>query len=172
MALERLEKRFRLTAPLALMVFFFFVGFLDVPVPRIGILRPNLLLMAVYYWSVNRPTMVPPGLCFFAGLLMDILAGTPLGINALTLVAVQWVVSDQRRFLMAQPYTTVWAGFGFVAAAAALLQWALHGLASWQWLPLSTAGIALAVNLLLFPLVTLLLVAVHRILPVAARSVP
>ena len=172
MRFGKLENAFRLSVPLLLFAAFLLAGFVALPVADADMARPHLVLMAVYYWSIYRPTLVPPALCFAAGLAIDILSGGPLGPNALLLTAAQWIVSDQRRYLMSQPYTTLWAGFGFVAGAAAALQWALHSLLAGRVLPPLPAAVGAGVDLLLFPAVTLLLVLVHRLLPVASRSIP
>lgn len=146
---------------------------LSLPLPYAGSVRPCLVLMAVYYWSIFRPTLVPPVLCFAAGLLMDILSGIPLGVNALVLVAVQWVVRGQRRFLMAQPYKVLWAVFGLVVVLASGLTWLLFGIMQRSWAPLPPLAGTIAASFLLFPLVSWILIFVHRILPaVASRAYP
>lgn len=166
---KKIENSLRLSVPLLLFGFLILFSFVSLPVPHIGAIRPYLALMAVYYWSVYRPRLVPPGFCFAAGLLMDILSGGPLGINALILVAVQWVVRGQRRFLMGQSYTTIWAVFAVILVLAALTQWGLYGLAHMAWPPLLPVAVSVALSLFLFPFVSYLFVLTHRILPVASR---
>ena len=161
----------RLAVPQVLLLVLLLLNLMALPLPYAGMVKPALVMMAVYYWAIYRPTLVPPWLCFMTGLLMDIISGMPPGLNALILVAVQWLVRDQRRFLMGQPYITIWAVFGFVMTAAALLQWVLFGLAQ-GWAPLLPVAAAVLLSLFLFPIVTLLLVFTHRLLPVASRSYP
>ena len=167
---KRIENAARLAVPQILLLLFVLLGFVPLPLPQIGAVRPLLVLMAVYYWSIYRPTLVPPALCFGVGLVMDILSGGALGLNALVLVAVQWIVRSQRRFLMGQPYAAIWAVFAVIVVLAAVALWGLYGLVHLHWTPfLPVVGAAL-LSLLLFPFVTLLFVAVHRILPVASRA--
>ncbi len=97
---RKIQSTARLAIPLILLGLMILLGLLSLPVPYAGSARPALVLMAVYYWAIYRPTLVPPFLCFAAGLLTDILSGMPLGLNALVLVIVQWIVRSQRRFLM------------------------------------------------------------------------
>lgn len=170
MAARKFENALRLSVPHILMLVFLFAGFIAVPGPHASVIKPSFILMTVYYWSIYRPTLVPPVLCFFLGLTMDILSGAPLGLNALTLVVVQWVVSDQRRFLMGQLYITLWGVFGFIAALSFLLQWGLYGLTSQVWPSLMPLGIVLAANMLIFPFVSMILFLAHRVLPVASRA--
>lgn len=163
----------RLAAPQALLLALLLLSVLALPLPYAGSVRPCLVLMAVYYWSIYRPTLVPPFLCFGAGLLMDILSGMPMGANALVLVAVQWIVRSQRRFLMAQPYKVLWALFGLVTVLACGIIWALFGALNRKWMPLPPLGGTIVASVLLFPLVSRLLIFVHRMLPaVASRAYP
>lgn len=158
--------------PLLLILFLLLCSVLPVPIPYTGVVKPHLLLMAVYYWSVYRPTLVPPFLCFALGLALDIVSGAPAGINAFTLVAARWTVSSQRRFLMGQPYVTLWAVFALVNILAALAQYLLFALVFRQWPPFPPAAFSVLAGIFLFPPVTLLLVLNHRILPVASGAQP
>ena len=169
---KNIQSMARLAVPQVLLALMLVLGVLKLPLPYVGSGRPSLVLMAVYYWAIYRPTLVPPVLCFIVGLLMDALSGMPLGMNALVLVAVQWIVRGQRRFLMGQPYTVLWALFGLVAVMAAGVTWGLYGLLHLRWTPLLPLAGTIVINLLLFPAVTLLLIFVHRLLPVASRSYP
>jgi rod shape-determining protein MreD len=159
----------RLMVPQLLLCALFLLNLMSLPLPYVGAIKPMLVMMAVYYWAINRPTLVPPVLCFVMGLLMDILSGMPPGLNAFLLVAVQWLVRDQRRFLMGQPFITLWALFGLVALGAALLQWMLFGIVQ-GWAPLLPVATTVGLSLFLFPFVTLLLVGSHRLLPAPARA--
>ena len=156
--------------PHILLLFLLLLSFVSLPLPYLGASRPCLVLIFVYYWSIYRPTLVPPVLCFALGIAMDILSGGPLGLNALVLVAVQWVVRGQRRFLMGQPYTTTWAVFTVILVFSALAQWGLYGLAHMQWPLLTPVAGSVALSLLLFPFITFIFVMIHRILPVASRT--
>ena len=167
---KKIDNALRLAVPQVLLLFLLLLSFVSLPLPHVGVTRPYLVLMAVYYWSVYRPTLVPPVLCFVVGIVMDIISGGPLGLNALVLVIVQWIVRGQRRFLMGQPYTTTWAVFAVIVLISAVAQWGLYGLAQMQWpLFMPVAG-SIFLSLLLFPFITLLFVIIHRILPVASRS--
>jgi len=166
------ENGLRLLAPALLLVVLFLLSVTALPVPRFGPVKPALLLMAIYYWSIYRPTITPPWLCFSIGLLLDFVSGLPLGVNAIVLTLVQMIVRDQRRFLMGQPYITIWAVFSLVVALAAALQWALYGLVNFHWAPPMPIMMNLIASVFLFPAVTLLLILVHRVLPTVQKNYP
>ena len=55
------------------------------------LLRPEWVLIAVFYWSIERPDRVPMIFVWLLGLVLDVLQGSPLGINGLCLAAVVFV---------------------------------------------------------------------------------
>lgn len=162
----------RLAVPQVLLLALLLLNLIPLPIPYVGAVKPMFVMMAVYYWSINRPTLMPPWLCFAAGFIMDVMTGMPPGVNAFILVALQWLVRDQRRFLMGQPYIAIWAVFGLIMGATAFLEWLAFGLVL-GWTPALPVAAAVLLTFFLFPLVTMLLVAAHRILPVtSSRAYP
>jgi rod shape-determining protein MreD len=166
------ENVIRLLAPVGLLAALFLISVVALPFPRIGQIQPAFILMAVYYWSIYRPTLMPPWVCFFIGLLLDFICGQTLGVNAIIFTLVQWIVRDQRKFLMGQPYVTIWFVFALVAGLSLSLQWTLYGLVDMQWAPLPPVILSMMATFLLFPVVTLFLILVHRVLPSIQKAYP
>jgi rod shape-determining protein MreD len=156
-----IENGLRLLAPASLLFAMFMLSVSALPLP----VKPLWLLMLVYYWSIYRPAIMPPWLCFVTGLLFDFISGLPLGGNAAIFTLVQMIVRDQRRFLMGQPYVTIWAVFSLVATLTLFTQWSLYGLVSNGFAPITPVAVSLLATIAVFPLVTLLLIIVHRVLP-------
>ncbi len=169
-SVKGLENALRLSVPLLFLAGLFVLSVVSLPLPDIGVARPGLLVMAVYYWSVYRPTLMPPYLCFMAGLLLDFLIGLPLGVNAVILTLVQWIVRDQRRFLMGQAYIVIWLVFALVAFTTQFMQWGMYGLVHMQWAPVLPQILAAVATTLLFPVVTLFLILIHRVLPAVQKA--
>lgn len=71
---------------------------LPISVPLLSTASPALPLMAVFYWSVNRPDLLTALTAFFLGLLQDLLTGLPLGVSSLVLLLVQTGSASQGRF--------------------------------------------------------------------------
>jgi len=113
--------------------------------------RPAFLLMAVYHWAVFRPRTLPPVGAFLAGLLLDLLTAGPLGLNALTLVAVQWFTKTQRRFLVGQSFLVLWLCFFLMSFAAYGFQWAMFSLFSLTLSPVRPMLAGAVVTGLFFP---------------------
>lgn len=165
-----IENGFRLLVPVGLLALLFLLSVTALPLPKVGPVKPALILMAVYYWSIYRPTLMPPSLCFLIGLTLDILSFLPLGVNAIVFTLVQLIVRDQRKFLMGQAYITIWAVFAFVAFGSSTLQWLLYGWVNDQLAPALPVLISVAATVLLFPVVTIFLILTHRILPEPSKK--
>lgn len=93
--------------------------------PGFAGIAPMLPLMGVYYWAIYRPDLLPAWAAFLVGLLYDVIAGTPLGVNALVLLLVQGTAASQRKFFLGKSFVVTWWAFGLLAAGAAGLTWML-----------------------------------------------
>jgi len=121
--LQRLDTLARDLVPGLLSLALLLVSAVPVPIPGYRVVAPSLLLMAVYHWTIYRPTLLPPPAVFLLGLGYDILAGTPFGLSALTLLLVHTLVTTQRRFFLGKVFPIVWWGFALVAVATFLFLW-------------------------------------------------
>src|SRR5688572_30014044 len=131
---ERIGWGARVLMAQMLTLLLFTLNLVSFSLPYAGEMRPFFLLMAIYYWAIYRPTLLPPVAAFTLGLLLDVLSDFPLGLNAILLLAVQLIVRRNRLFLMGQPYGMVWMGFGLTCITVAGAQWAFFALMS-QGLP-------------------------------------
>ncbi len=130
----------------------------------LGMIRPVFILIAIYYWSITRPDMLPPLATFVTGIVFDLLCGYPLGMTALTLVAVQWAMRLQRKFLSGQPFRVIWAGMGLVALGAGFVQWLLFSIFYGDIVPLLPVLASVIVTVAVFPLFVPLLAKFNKML--------
>jgi rod shape-determining protein MreD len=93
-----------------------------VPLPfPLDVLRPDFLVLVVFYWSILAPRVGGLGLAFVAGLALDLLHGIVLGQHAfaLTLMAA-WATQVRLRvrvFSLLQQSLTIFAfliGYQFI----------------------------------------------------------
>jgi rod shape-determining protein MreD len=62
------------------------LAFAVIPLPQVlDALRPDLLVLVVFYWSIESPRAGGLTLAFFAGLALDVINGVVLGQHALAL---------------------------------------------------------------------------------------
>ena len=97
----------------------FFVAYLlaIVPFPDWAMsYRPQWVVMVVIYWGMALPYRVGIGFAWIAGLLMDILEGSLLGLNALTFAIIAYITLSlhqrMRMFSSAQQSIVVLALIG------------------------------------------------------------
>lgn len=162
---ERFDAGARKVLPYSLMALLLILNSVSVPLAVAVDLKPPFFLMGLYYWAIYRPTLIPPWMAFSTGILADLVGGLPLGLNAVVFVLVDWLVTDQRRFLMGQSFIMVWVGYFFVSVFALHLQWLIFGLVNLSWLPVRPLWFSLLLGMALFPLVCVTLHWTHKILP-------
>jgi len=133
----------------------------------LGEVRPFFMLMAVYYWTIFRPSLLPLLATFIIGIILDLLFNWPLGMNAIVLVMAQALTLRQRKFLLSQLFLVIWAGFAFIALGAGAAQWALFSLFNLTLISVKPMLVSSVLSALLFPLMVLPLAMLHKAL--AAR---
>jgi rod shape-determining protein MreD len=165
---ERVEAGARKALPYGLLAALFFLSTISVPYITTDLKAP-FFLMGLYYWSIYRPTLIPPWMAFAAGIICDFITGMPLGLNACIFVLAQWLVSDQRRFLMGQSFIMLWFGFLLLSLLTGLMQWMILGLVGAAWPSLTPLWFSIGLGFALFPVVCIILHWTHKALPVPSR---
>jgi len=89
---------------------------------------PHFTLILVYYWSIHRPSLVPPLGVAALGLFQDLLWGGPPGLNMLVLLTAQSVLSNQQALFTRRSFAVGWAAFVSVAAIATAVSWIVASL--------------------------------------------
>jgi rod shape-determining protein MreD len=126
----RLDQFARQLFPFALTIALLLVSLVPLRLPAYSSVTPSFMVMAVYFWTLYRPDLMPLSAVFVIGLLQDLLTGGILGVSPLVLLTLSVATSSQRRFLSGGLFVTVWAGFVVNAAGAAILAWLLNTLAA------------------------------------------
>ena len=122
---HRLDVLARRLLPFAMTVVLVMLSVMPLRVPGFGAVAPMLALMAVYYWAIFRPDLLPAAAVFAIGLFQDILGGMPLGVYTLTLLLVYGIVSSQRRFFLGKSFLVMWWGFMLIALGTAAVTWVI-----------------------------------------------
>ncbi len=126
----------------------------------LGWLRPNWLILVVFFWVVELPHRVGLIAIWCFGLLVDVLYADPLGLNGFVLAAVTYVA--WRFFERLRMYSVLQqAGLVFLLTLAAeVLRIFVVGLGSerdWQW-PVLVIPV---MSMIFWPLVFLILLRVR-----------
>lgn len=132
--------------------------------PAFVVTTPYFTLMAVYFWTLYRPDLLPFPVVFAAGLLLDMLEGAPLGISSLVLLLAYAMVLSQREQLAMRRFTVVWVGFLAVAAGAAGVQWGVVSLFYGMVLDVRAFLFQGVLTVAVYPVVSYLLARVQMLL--------
>ncbi len=124
--------------------------------PAFAEVTPALAVIAVFYWTIYRPDRLPYAATFFLGLLQDLLTGTPPGMTALLLLAVQGVIAHQRNFFRPRPFFIIWLGFSMVMPVVGFGSWALSSACFGTVVPPLPIVMQCALTILLFPVLAVL----------------
>ena len=123
--LHYVDTGFRVITPVVLAFLMLVISRLPFGIEGLESAMPLLTLIACYYWTIYRPNLMPSIALFFLGLLQDLVTGGPLGLMALVLLLVHWVVDAQRRVFLGKPFVVGWWGFGLIALGAEGVIWML-----------------------------------------------
>ena len=123
---NRLDLFARNVFPFCITLALVMLSSLPLRLPDLSPVLPSLALVAVYYWSVYRPDLMPEWAVFLVGLFQDLLVGGIPGAGALTFLAVNALVKTQRRFFANASFFVVWFMFALFALGAQALLWALN----------------------------------------------
>jgi rod shape-determining protein MreD len=161
---ERIEIIARMSAAYGLMLCLFMLDIVAAPHPLTMLFSAPFTLMALYYWAIYRPTLVPSWLAFLVGFSLDVLGGFPLGVNALLYLVMRMFLVGQRRFLMGQGFLVTWIGFVFLSAALHVVQWVMMSTINVQMLPFNHIILPVLLGSLVFPVISAFLHLSHKIL--------
>ncbi len=162
---ERLKHDGAFVLPYGFIALLFLLNIVAIPLPVLSGTEIPLVLMAIYYWSMYRPTLIPAWLLFIMGILMDLISVLPLGLNAVIFVASGLGIARKRRFLMTQPFIVVWIGFCALCFGMLSLRWALISVLNWYLFPFTSILNSSLLGGLLFPFMCVMLRMTHKILP-------
>ena len=122
---ERLDRLAREALPVASALFLVMVSVLPLRLAGAEQMQTALPLLAVFFWAVHRPDLLPAPLVFLVGLLQDFLTGVPAGLNTVVLLLLYGAVRHQRRFFAGRPFLVVWSGLMLVGLGALAIEWLL-----------------------------------------------
>lgn len=164
--LSRIDLALRSVTPFLMTVALILLGAMPLSMPIDLPITPAFGLMAVFYWSVYRPDLMPAVAVFALGLMQDLISGALLGITAVIWLGTFGIVLNQRKIFLGKPFAMSWWGFSMVAVAAGAARWLISSALAGHLLDAHRMTAELTATVLLFPLAVALFVATHRrILP-------
>jgi rod shape-determining protein MreD len=139
-------------------------------IPDQASLLPAVAVVAVFFWSIFRPSGMPPLAVFLLGLLLDLLGWLPIGVGVITLLFVHAFCLRWRRSLARQGFFAVWCVFAGFAAGAAVITWGLVALLQLRLPPLGPAAFQAVLTTALYPALAIPFAHAHRDLAAPERA--
>ncbi len=159
---RRLDAASRFAFPLGTLIFGLFVIGLPIGLPGQADLRPIFAMACVFFWSLYRPSSLPPPVTCLTGLLVDLLGLSPLGLWAVLLLVLQGATLASRRRLIPRGFFLTWAVFSGLATCLCAAAWAAQSVLGLALLP---AGPVLTESLTacgLYPALAAFFIRAHR----------
>jgi len=125
-------------------------------------LQSALTLASLFFWSVHRPTSMPPWVGFGLGLLIDLFQMQPIGLSSLVLLLVIGTARNWRHDIRRQGFVLGWVGFAITAVGAVAIVYLVSSLLRLSLLPVSPCFGELVLALVLYPGLSLLFAQAHR----------
>lgn len=122
---------------------------------------PAFPLMAVYFWSLYRPDLMPATAVFALGLMQDFMSGSVLGLWSFVYLVAFAFVTGQRANLLHRISHRVWFGFGIVMSVAAATAWLFGSVVFAEFLSPAPFLAQAALSILIYPLVGRVLSLFH-----------
>ena len=165
--LQRLDISVRQSTPVVVTLLLTVISVVPVGLPAASSLAPDIVLIAVFYWTVHRPDLMKAWTVFVIGLLSDVLSGTPLGVHSLVLVLVHTVIISQHKIFRGAAFGVVWWAFSLIAPAAQLVTAAIAFAVAGVVPDVSVLSLRLVLTIGLYPALAWLLGRAQRALMAA-----
>ena len=110
MALDVKQFKFKILSILPL-ILLFFISLNGSAIINISFFSANIHYILVYYWVLRQPDTLGYGFIFLAGIITDVVLGLPLGVHALSLLAVAGVASYARFVTVRATLVSDWISF-------------------------------------------------------------
>ncbi|HEX2527260.1 MAG TPA: rod shape-determining protein MreD [Geminicoccus sp.] len=126
---------------------------------------PDILIAALFFWSLHRAELVAPIPLFALGLATDFVAGSMIGLTPALLLLTREAVVRQHKLLLAMSWPVLTASFASYAAALGFLRWVMASLMAGRWYHPIPAVLGVLLTVLAWPFVVLLLMRLQTALP-------
>ena len=144
-------------------LFLILLAYLPIDQPYYHLIVSGLPIVALYFWAIFRPMVLPVTIVFFLGLLSDFIGSGLIGFHAFLYLLIFVAAKSQRKLLRGQGFWGVWAFFMLVICGYHIGGWTLRGLILEHSPPdLRAWLIAVVTTTLIYPIVLPLLIRIDK----------
>jgi rod shape-determining protein MreD len=137
--------------PKIITLLFVFVGFSHTNSLGLNNFFPLIDLMSIYYWSLYRPNTMQNWFVFVMGLLVDVVSGGPIGLNALLNLLLRGAVLYKGNYVK-KSFAMVWQSFALLLAVIISIKWLVFSTINSGFPVIDSAIMQLLLSVLLYPL--------------------
>ncbi len=130
---------------------------------------PLFPLMALFFWSMARPQLMPPLAVFLIGLLQDFLTGGPVGLWAMAYLLTFTVMATQRETFAGRGQFALIVGFVLAVLCAFGFAWIIARISLGPGVVTGRFFTEAGLSILVFPLVGRLFGGLQRMTSQARR---
>lgn len=124
--------------------------------------HPNVSVICVYYWLLNRSDVFNLFSVFTIGVINDFVSAVPLGVNIFELLFLYVLVSNFLKYFNGKPFEVMWCGFVPAAFLAMFAKWFILSVYYSQFLPFMMLLFSILITIAFYPLVCLINVFVQN----------
>lgn len=154
----------RSLAPAALTLLLIVLAMVPLNLTGFAAAAPAVAMIAVFFWVVHRPELMPAWAVFLIGLFQDLVSGGSLGVGILALLMVHVIVDTQRRYFARASFQGLWVAFAVIAAAAMYFMWILNCLLQDAWVAAYPAFFQFLTTVAVYPCVAWLFAKAQGVL--------
>lgn len=151
---EILIGQFKKLIPLISSLFLILLVYIPLPLPFSKFLRPDTMMISVFFWSLYRQDLFGLLSAVLLGLCADILAAEPIGLNIFICTFILVLTQMYGNYVNTKPFTTTWLGFALIALVAFCLKWGILSVYHSSFLPFSEILTAYSATILFYPLIS------------------
>jgi len=145
-------------------VLLFIFSFIDMALPLKFDIKPYFILITIFYWAINRPSILSSLFLFFLGVVQDIFFEYPIGFHSILYLTFFYFIRKQRLYLQSQTYIVSWMFFGLICLLFSLFEWIFFSLRFANFFDISILLVSSIFTILIYPIINAVFIALNKLL--------
>ncbi|MCQ2914904.1 MAG: rod shape-determining protein MreD [Alphaproteobacteria bacterium] len=134
---------------IALLVF----SYCPVYISGFSVMRPQLELIGIYFWTLHRPDRFGVLFAFSLGILADLFCSTPFGVNVIVYTLFYIALNSKNNLLINQSFYADWGIFTLMLFPFMIVKWLIISIYYARFVVFKTTFGSIVLCALIFPFV-------------------
>lgn len=143
--------------PLTTAILLVLSAYVPIYVSFINNIRPDMGMIAIYFWMLHRSDLFDLKSVVLLGLLDGAVSSTAFGLGLFAYLIIYVLMINLRKFLNGKPFVVNWYGFMAVSLIALLLKWLMATIYWGMFLPITTLMFSYLLGAAVYPLISTIL---------------